>query len=565
MEDLENPARQGRRRRHRMRATIGTLAVSALAIAAIPAVAQAAPVTVSYSGGVVTITGTEQPDDFWVTHRVTGDPGNWIDIESDADGTPILGPGCLAMDEEHSWASAVRCPRPTRIDVTLGGGDDNFGVDTVNEHKVTIPVVVDGGAGNDSLDASLGDSTLRGGTGNDTLRGESGNDTLDGGDGDDHIRGGAGNDTLHGGAGNDQLFGEDGDDVLDGGAGNDEFDGFIAGLANTGAGADTYIGGPGEDRFSYWTRSAPVSVTLDGIANDGEAGEGDNIHPDVDEVGGGSGDDILIGSDGDDYLWGSDGNDTIRGLGGNDKLQGNDGDDLVDGGPGNDEVGGGCHNDHLIGGPGVDTLLSDDNCGDRLKRGTLDVIDAADGQADALIFCSMSGDIIGDTAIVDAADPVTGSGPGACGTIQVAVPAPGGGGGTTTPAALKGSVKASFGSPARLLAGNGKTGQAAKQQLRLKGKIRTLTLGTVAARAKVKLTAVATTTRGRATIALGKTTVTVAARKNRALTIKVPVASARKLAGLKKAKVRVVFTARNAKGKVTKRLTRTYALPIVRR
>src|SRR3712207_8230742 len=44
---------------------------------------------------------------------------------------------------------------------------------------------LDGGAGNDTLDASFGDNTLRGGTGNDSVTGKFGDDVLDGGDGAD--------------------------------------------------------------------------------------------------------------------------------------------------------------------------------------------------------------------------------------------------------------------------------------------------------------------------------------------------------------------------------------------
>ncbi len=573
MQDLDDATGAARPRRRRVRTAIGTLAVSALAAVALPSMAQADPVTVSYANGVVTITGTEAADDFWVTHRVSGDP-NWLDVESDSDGTPILGAGCFAMPEELDYARAVRCPRPSRIDVALHGGDDYFSADTVNAIPVTIPVVVDGGAGNDVLNASHGDSTLIGGPGNDTLRGDIGNDTLHGGDGDDTLLGRAGNDTLYGDAGNDELLGEEGNDILNGGEGDDNLDGSHAAVSNAQAGADTYIGGPGYDRFSYFSRMAPISATLDGVANDGEAGEGDNIHPDVEEVGGGWGDDTLIGSDGDNVLWGSSGNDTILGLGGNDKLTGDDGNDTLDGGPGNDEVKGGCHDDHIIGGPGVDTLISDD-CTDRFKRGIFDVIDAADGEADALIFCSMSGDPIGDTAKVDEFDPVTSSGPGACGTIQLMVPAGGGG------AAPKGKVSLRFGKHATLLAGAGniKKNQAAKPQLRLKGKTRTLTLGTLrATSAKVKVTAVATFSKGTKRVRvgkkmvrrpnmvpLGKKTLTVTKAAPKTLTIRVPAKGAKAVGKAKRVRAKVVFTVRNTRGKVIKRSTKTFPIPVVRR
>lgn len=555
---------RGRRGRPRLRTGLGALAVAAVAAVAMPAMAQAAPVTVSSTGpgGVVTITGTEQPDDFWVTHRISNDP-NWLDVESDSDGTPILGAGCFAMPEELSYAKAVRCPRPSRIDVALHGGDDYFSADTVNAIPVTIPVVVDGGAGNDVINASAGDSTLHGGPGDDTLRGDVGSDVLHGGDGNDTLLGRAGNDTLYGDAGNDELLGEEGNDILNGGAGDDNLDGSHMSVSNAQAGADTYIGGPGYDRFSYFMRFAAISATLDGVANDGEPGEGDNIHPDVEEIGGGWGDDILIGSDGDNVLWGSSGNDTIRGLGGNDKLYGDDGADLVDGGPGNDEIKGGCHDDRLIGGPGVDTLISDD-CTDFLKRGTMDRLEANDGERDAMIFCSLSHEAPADIAIVDPIDPVTNTGAGACGTIQI-VTAMGGGGAPTT---LTGKVSLRFGKYATLLTGAGKVkkNQAAKRQLRLKGKTRTLTLGTLrATSAKVKVTAVATFRKGKTTVPLGKKTLAVTKATPKTLTIRVPAKGAKAVGKAKRVKAKVAFTVRNARGKVVKKSTKTFPVAVVRR
>lgn len=55
------------------------------------------------------------------------------------------------------------------------------------------------------------------------LQGGAGNDTLDGGTGNDRLFGGAGNDRLIGGQGNDRLIGGLGADVLTGGAGADVF------------------------------------------------------------------------------------------------------------------------------------------------------------------------------------------------------------------------------------------------------------------------------------------------------------------------------------------------------
>ena len=61
-------------------------------------------------------------------------------------------------------------------------------------------------------------------------------------------------------------------------------------------GADALQGGGGVDEVGYGKRSAGVAVSLDGVANDGEAGEGDNVGVDVEMVGGGSGFDSIVGS-----------------------------------------------------------------------------------------------------------------------------------------------------------------------------------------------------------------------------------------------------------------------------
>jgi Ca2+-binding RTX toxin-like protein len=133
---------------------------------------------------------------------------------------------------------------------------------------------------------------------------------------------------LVGGNGNDKLTGGAADDVLRGEAG-----------------ADTLTGGGGRDTADYSDRTAPLNVSLDGSAGDGEAGETDNVGADVENVGGGSADDVLTGGAADNGLYGNAGNDTLSGAGGN---------DVADGGPGNDLLDGGMGADTLIGGDGTD-------------------------------------------------------------------------------------------------------------------------------------------------------------------------------------------------------------------
>ena len=135
-----------------------------------------------------------------------------------------------------------------------------------------------------------------------------------------------------------RLFGEAGTDRLTGGSGDDLLDG--------GPGGDVLGGGAGRDTADYSARVAPVSVSLNGSADDGEGGEADNVGNDVEVIVGGSADDQLAGNDGDNALLGNAGNDILGGGGGNDQL---------DGGAGDDTLAGGTGSDTLAGGDGTDT------------------------------------------------------------------------------------------------------------------------------------------------------------------------------------------------------------------
>jgi len=239
--------------------------------------------------------------------------------------------------------------------------------------------------GDDVVDASgyTGSSNVR-------IYGGDGNDSLTGGPNPDWIYGEAGNDRLFGSDGRDFLFDGPGADVVRGNAGNDVVNcdpDFDAG--------DDFGGGTGKDTVSYISRQPGLTVTLDSLADDGEAGENDYVRPDVEVVDGGSGDDVLVGSSADntlfgggsgfDDLYGGGGNDTLlcgisegcfaTGETGNDFLFGSDFDDVLDGGDGDDELHGADGNDSLTGGSGVDLLEGQD--GD-------DVFDNADGFADTV-------------------------------------------------------------------------------------------------------------------------------------------------------------------------------------
>jgi Ca2+-binding RTX toxin-like protein len=163
--------------------------------------------------------------------------------------------------------------------------------------------------------------------------------------------------------------------TVDLGAGNDSAVGGGHGYSlEGGPGADDLHGGPRDpdrggmtgEQVTYEHSTGPVNVSADNAANDGAAGEGDNVHSDVHEVigsafgdtitgfsaDGGAGDDTIVGSSGDDAtLYGGDGNDSIEGGGGSDVMGDWSGDNTF---YARDGVA-----DHIYCGTGHDTVYAD--------------------------------------------------------------------------------------------------------------------------------------------------------------------------------------------------------------
>lgn len=256
---------------------------------------------------------------------------------------------------------------------------------------------------------------------------------LDGGGGNDNVSGGSLADTVLGGGGNDRIDSLAGDDILDGGPGNDvllerRYSGSLTGQG--GHGADRLIGGPGTDRFSYTERTDPITVTLDGLANDGEAGEGDNVGSDIEFVEGGDGPSRLFGDGGPNRLEGTGFENTeIHGGGGNDTLNGGAGPSQVFGDAGNDDVRGSAGNDLIDGGAGTDSLYGDeDTCSFTGCSGGNDTIRARDGEADS-IACGPGADQV----TVDTLDTVA---PDCESVYRAAFGQPAGGSGTRSGATV---------------------------------------------------------------------------------------------------------------------------------
>jgi Ca2+-binding RTX toxin-like protein len=130
---------------------------------------------------------------------------------------------------------------------------------------------------------------------------------------------------------------------------------------------DTFNGGAGHDTADYADgQVGPINVSADGVANDGAAGETDNIGADVEEIRGTNESDtltasssapaVLVGLDGADTLTGGDAADVLEGDAGNDTLSGGDGADTFFTDSGNDTANGGPGDDFFVGDPGADDL-----------------------------------------------------------------------------------------------------------------------------------------------------------------------------------------------------------------
>jgi hypothetical protein len=282
------------------------------------------------------------------TIRVTSPPGESIVIEvgllarndgklpiDTTDGTVTAGAGCTPSDQKDATCNYTGTPN---VIVDLGDGNDTL----IVENFVPMTVEASGGPGNDRLNA------------------------------DDRRA---------------PMYAVP--TVLDGGPGDDSI--------TTGRGPDVVRGGDGVDSVSYLQIKTPTTITLNGVADDGSPGEGDNVASDFEQVfGSDKAPNTIVGDDQAQELYGGVANDVLDGAGGNDVASGYLGDDTLIGGPGDDKLGGGADsgrgdpgNDRLDGGPGADQLFA--GVGN-------DTLLANDGTSDPYVDCE-EGD---DTATVDA-------------------------------------------------------------------------------------------------------------------------------------------------------------------
>ena len=384
-------------------------------------------------------------------------PGTFTIQDSSAQIT--AGPGCTAQG-----ATTARCASTAgQIEVALGDLNDRFSVSGTacrcsggdgNDRLFggTAGDTLSGDAGDDELDGRAGRDDLRGATGADTLRGGEGPDRLSGGDGLDRVSysdrltpvvvtpGGSSDDggledgpeqardnvsadveNLRGGSAGDRLVGTPAANVLIGGDGDDELEGR--------AGPDLLGGEGGSDTASYSMRGSGVTVSIDDVANDGNADDGpigarDFVRPDVENLTGGNAGDNLFGNQeaniidgrgGRDVMFGLEGIDTASYTGrsagvsvtidgqpndGNDQdgpptardhvgadienLTGGSGDDRLEGSGGPNTLDGGAGGDFMIGNGGLDTATYADHLEDVIADldGVADDGSIEDGRAD---------------------------------------------------------------------------------------------------------------------------------------------------------------------------------------
>ncbi len=173
-------------------------------------------------------------------------------------------------------------------------------------------------------------------------------------------------------------------------------------------------GGPGNDKAEGWNIPdadvhPPVTVTIDGVADDGRPGEGDNV-TDVERVTSHVSGTFRF-TDAPDVVevWANQdyGASTVATRGGNDTVTGGNAAESIDGGAGDDRLEGGFGDDSIVGGPGRDTIIGDKsggNCGlfesCSMPIGN-DTIDARDGEIDSVI-CGVGTDKV----LADATDTV---------------------------------------------------------------------------------------------------------------------------------------------------------------
>jgi Ca2+-binding RTX toxin-like protein len=291
-------------------------------------------VTVHGEPGEVAFSGEDGDDELIGTGTGTTGSGPLSSGMSivDGPGADLLwggdGPDTIIVDLQDDGADAASGGPGHDIAgvFALAGQDNDVSLDDQNDDGTSCPL---GLCDDDNIASDF-----------EEVVGFSANDRIVAGAGNHILSGGGGDDQLFGGPGDDGLFGDADDDLLTGGGGND--------VLWDAAGADVFLGGAGLDTADFSRRFFGVHVTVDGLANDGSSGEGDNVDTDVER---------LVGTDQSDWFEGGPGPQVLIGAGDDDIIEGGDGADVLRGGVGEDRLFGASGPDRMVGGPDRDWLL----------------------------------------------------------------------------------------------------------------------------------------------------------------------------------------------------------------
>ena len=212
--------------------------------------------------------------------------------------------------------------------------------------------------------------------------------------------------------GADRLSGGSGPDTLSGGTlAVEELNGAIVTRRDTiGICKVREVRDVAHDTVHYDDRRAPLRISLDGVANDGAAGEGDNVLDDVEVVHGGRRGDTLIGNARRNFLQGGPGSDTLVGGGGPDVLEGAIEDHGTRSGTRPNRLLGGAGGDCLLGGGGGDSLRGSDGADTLSGEGGRDSLRAGAGR-DYVFARDLTRDLVdggadADRATIDRRDRV---------------------------------------------------------------------------------------------------------------------------------------------------------------
>jgi Ca2+-binding RTX toxin-like protein len=319
---------------------------------------------------------------------VTGTGGNDT-IQLIAVGSSVT---VLGLAAQISITGAEGAAVTDVLTINAGNGNDTINAGTVPAGSIGL--VIDGGAGNDTITGSQGADRLIGGTGNDTVIGGAGNDSADLGDGNDTFvwNPGDGSDVVEGGSGTDTL-------LFNGSNGNERFDisangtrtrlsrdvgGVVMDInsvehiqLNTLGGADTVtvndltgtgvtqlainlgvVGGGGDGAADTVVVNGTAGNDAISVVNSGGALAVTGLAEQLTITNAESADQLVInGGAGNDTIDASAitagvAKFTLNGGDGDDIIKGSQGDDLVNGGRGNDTALLGAGNDTFVWNPG---------------------------------------------------------------------------------------------------------------------------------------------------------------------------------------------------------------------